>query len=121
MKYEGPKCYQSKDMANVKVFADKQTNARTSQKLYVPDLLMQVYKNTGIKGCYLDFSNLTELKNIYITEIYMKKQYKPPITKNKKIEKKHIFDGIPLIGYIAFKVIFRFCARNQKKHCWKIK
>ena len=26
-----------------------------------------------IKGGYLDFSNLTELKNVYITEIYMKK------------------------------------------------
>ena len=29
MKYEGPSSYQSKDMANVKVFADKQTNKRT--------------------------------------------------------------------------------------------
>ena len=28
------------------------------------------------KGGYLDFSHLTELKNIYIMEIYMKKQYK---------------------------------------------
>ena len=27
MKYEGPKSYQSIDMANVKVFADKQTDA----------------------------------------------------------------------------------------------
>ena len=27
-----------------------------------------------IKGGYLDFSHLTELKNIYITEIYMKKK-----------------------------------------------
>ena len=27
VKYEGPKSYQSKDMANVKVFADKQTDA----------------------------------------------------------------------------------------------
>ena len=26
-----------------------------------------------IKGGYLDFSHLTELKNIYITEMYMKK------------------------------------------------
>ena len=26
-----------------------------------------------LKGGYLDFSHLTELKNIYITEIYMKK------------------------------------------------
>ena len=29
VKYEGPKSYQSKDMANVKVFADKQTDKMT--------------------------------------------------------------------------------------------
>ena len=34
------------------------------------------------KGGYLDFSYLTKLKNIDITEIYMKKQYKSSITKN---------------------------------------
>ena len=35
-------------------------------------------QNAGrsIKGGYLDFSHLTKLRNIYITEIYMKKQYK---------------------------------------------
>ena len=54
------------------------------------------------KGGYLDFSHPTELKNIYITEIYMKKQYKSPITKNHKIKKKSIFFyGIPLKGYVA--------------------
>ena len=39
----------------------------------------------SIKGGYLDFSHLTELKNVYITEIYMKKQYKSSKIKNKKI------------------------------------
>ena len=39
-----------------------------------------------LKGGYLDFSHLTEL--IYITEIYMKKQYKSSIIKNLKITKK---------------------------------
>ena len=29
-----------------------------------------------LKGGYLDFSHLTELENIYIPEIYMRKQYK---------------------------------------------
>ena len=29
---------------------------------------------TGFKGGYLDFSDLAKLKNIYTTEIYMKKQ-----------------------------------------------
>ena len=55
-----------------------------------------------IKGGYLDFSHLTELKNIYITEIYIKKkQYKSSITKNHKIKKKIFFDGIPFKGYVA--------------------
>ena len=36
---------------------------------------MYVYAVCDIKGGYLDFSHLSELKNIYITEIYMKKQY----------------------------------------------
>ena len=35
-KYEGPNCYQSKAMTNVKVFADKPTDKRTGQKLYAP-------------------------------------------------------------------------------------
>ena len=30
-------------------------------------------------------------------------------------EKKSFFDGIPLKGYVASEVIFRFCARNKKK------
>ena len=35
---------QSKAMANVKVFSDEQTDKRTGQKVYVPDLLL-----SGIK------------------------------------------------------------------------
>ena len=46
--------------------------------------LGQVESNC-LKGGYLDFSHLTELKNRYITEIYIKKQYKSSITKNHKI------------------------------------
>ena len=38
-----------------------------------------------LKGGYLDFSHLTELKNTYITEIYMKRKYKSSITDNHKI------------------------------------
>ena len=56
----------------------------------------------SFKGGYLDFSHLTEVKNMYITEIYMKKQHKSSITKNHKIEKKiYIFDGVRLKGYVA--------------------
>ena len=60
--------------------------------------------NPSLKGGYLDFSHLTELKNIYITEIYMKKKkkkYKPSIIKNHKITIKNFFYGIPLKGYVA--------------------
>ena len=53
------------------------------------------------KGGYLDCSHLTELENIYLTEIYMKKQHKSSITKNNKIEQKCFFDGVPLKGYVA--------------------
>ena len=38
----------------------------------------------------------------------MKKQYKSPITNSLKIKKKYIFGGIPLKGFVASKVIFRF-------------
>ena len=38
-----------------------------------------------LKGGHLDFSHLIELKNIYITEIYIKKQYRSLIIKNHKI------------------------------------
>ena len=45
VKYEGPDSYQSKDMANVKDFADQQTDRPTDkwtgQKLSVPDLLIR--------------------------------------------------------------------------------
>ena len=55
----------------------------------------------GFKGGYLDFSHLTELEKIYITEIYMKKQYKSSIIKNHKITNKKSFDGISLKGFVA--------------------
>ena len=43
VKYEGPNSYQSKDMANVKVFADKETDKRTGQN-YMPP----IYRCIGI-------------------------------------------------------------------------
>ena len=52
------------------------------------------------KGGYLDFSHLTVLKNIYITDMHKKRQYKSSITKNQKIEEKKI-DGVPLKGYVV--------------------
>ena len=63
---------------------------------------------------------LTELKNIYIIEIYMKKQYNSSIIKNHKITNKKFFDGIPLKDYVASQVIFRFRAGNKNKHCGNI-
>ena len=54
------------------------------------------YSPNILKGGYFDFSHLTELKNIYITEIYMKKQYKSSIIKNHKItNKKKNLMGFP--------------------------
>ena len=54
--------------------------------------------------------------------MYMKKQYKLSINKNHKIrKKKFFFDAVPLKGYVASLVIFRFGTRNQTKHCGKIK
>ena len=47
------------------------------------------------KGGYLDFLHLTDSKNIYITEIYMKKQYKSSRIKNHKITVFFFF----LMGY----------------------
>ena len=49
-----------------------------------------------------------------------KKQYKSSITKNHKTEKKFFFYGDSLKGYVAYQVVFRFCARNQTKQCGKI-
>ena len=48
----------------------------------------------SVKGGYLDFSHLTELRNIYITEIYIRKQYKSSIIQNHKITNKNFFDGV---------------------------
>ena len=44
--YSWNNCYQSKDMANIKVFADKETDRQMGQKLYAPDLSMQGHKNS---------------------------------------------------------------------------
>ena len=51
----------------------------------------------------------------------MKKQCKSSIIKNHKITEKGFFDGVPLKGYVASKVIFRFYAGNQIKHCGNIR
>ena len=55
----------------------------------------------SVKGGYLEFCHLTELKNRYITEIYMKKQYKSSRFKNHKVTNKQKFEGVPLKGYVA--------------------
>ena len=44
----------------------------------------------------------------------MRKQYKSSIIKNHKITRKTFFDGVPLKGYVAAQVIFRFGARIKK-------
>ena len=59
------------------------------------------FLHNGFKGGYLDFSHLSEFKNIYITEIDMKKQYKSSIIKNHKITNKKKIDGVPFKGYVT--------------------
>ena len=58
--------------------------------------------NDPFKGDCLDFSHLTKLRNIYVTEIYMKKQCKSSITKNHKIRKKNCFGGVPLRSLLIY-------------------
>jgi hypothetical protein len=56
MNYESSITYPSKDMANVKVVADRQTNRQTDRpKLYAPDLSIrghktQTFKQYSLKG-----------------------------------------------------------------------
>ena len=50
MKYEGPNSFQSKDIANVKVLADKQTDRRMDRQTdRVKNYIPQVYPCRGIK------------------------------------------------------------------------
>ena len=55
--------------------------------------LVQIETNCRqhFKGGYLDFSHLTELKNIYITEIYMKKCTNHQELRIIKLQGKKIF------------------------------
>ena len=50
----------------------------------------------------------------------MKKQYKSSKLKYHKITNKKKFDGVPIKGYVASEVIFRFRAKNEKMHCANI-
>ena len=57
-------------------------------------------KKLGLKGGYLDFSHLTELKHIYITEIHKKKKNTNQLIRIIKL-KETIFDGVPSKDYVA--------------------
>ena len=46
------------------------------------NLEILLHQSLTLEGGYLDFSHLIELKNIHITEIYMKNQYKSSVIKN---------------------------------------
>ena len=70
---------------------------------------IEITSETAFKGGYLDFSRLIELKNMYITEIYMQKQCKSPIIKNHKITKNIFFDGVPL------RLLLDFAPEKKKK------
>ena len=90
MCYKGQKTlWKKKKMTHSKILWEK-------KKVLVTKLMV-------INGGHLDFSHLSEVKNLYITEIYMKKkkQYKSSIIKNHEISEKSFFDGVPLKGYVA--------------------
>ena len=71
----------------------------------------------AFKGSYLDFSHPTKLQNLYITEIYKKKQYKSSIRYNHKITKKNFFDGVPLK---KLRSLLSYLRQEKKKHCGDI-
>ena len=73
----------------LKVFSSSE---KYSRMRYCDKLACNV---TCFKGGCLDFSYLTELRNTYITEIYMNKQYKSSIIKNYKTTKKIFFMVFP--------------------------
>jgi hypothetical protein len=68
MKYESPITKHSKDMANVKVFADRQTDRRTGQKLYAPDLSIRGHKNTD-KNSLLQKPRQNILKDHFLFQL----------------------------------------------------
>ena len=60
------------------------------------------FANDTLKGGYLDFSPLTEFKNYFMAEIYIKKKlYKSSIIRNHKIARILFYNGVPLKGYVA--------------------
>ena len=96
-----------KNTKKISTYDDKIHDAPDKQEI----LQYRRSKGEWLKGGYIDFSHLTELEKIYITEIYMKKKKKKSsVSKNYKFT---FFNGVPLKGYVASSVIFRFCSRNK--------
>ena len=63
-------------------------NADYQYFLLLPAMFSQAISFRVVKGGYLDFSHLTELQNINIAEICMKKKYRSSVTKNHKIKQQ---------------------------------
>ena len=61
MKYEGPKFYQSKDMANVKVCADKQTDAQTNSPTDRPKTICPQSVDAQIQAYETDMLHLFQM------------------------------------------------------------
>ena len=77
-------------MLLIKIYSSFQTEF----SIFFQDKLFSFLLKTLVKGGHLDFSHLTELKHVYITEIYMEKkktQYKSPRIKNHEIQKTTFF------------------------------
>ena len=61
MKYVGLNYYRLKDMANVEVFADKESDKRTGQKLYGPNLSMMGHNKVSIQVSLREVCRMTIL------------------------------------------------------------
>ena len=104
VKYEGPNSYQSKDMANVKVFAGKQTDKWTGQKLYAPDLSMQGHKNQIT--CILRYQTFMQLTSALLNQAFVQHlhQDKIPATAHPDHQYGHLKCFIEIINPWLFIV-----------------
>ena len=75
-----------------------------------------------LKGVYLDFSRLAELRNVYITVIYIKKKEKIQIIKifkNHKITKKKKKKWCSLKRLGSLLSYFKILRQKSKKVLWE--
>ena len=75
----------------------------------------------GSRWLFRSFTSRRIKKIIFITEIYVKKQYKSSITKNHKIKKKKNLTMFPEKATYPLKLFSDFAPERKKKNVGKIK